>query len=390
MSGEISLGAGARATLTSLNSIQSQANILQRRLATGKRVGSPLDNPAAYFLAESLTSRATQLDSLTASMESAQSTMSAASAGIEAIQSLLTSARSLANQALLSTVSTVTVTGNYSGTLTSGAQIASASGSATRFRAGDVVTVSDGTTTATYTAVNGDTVQTFLDTVNNTANLKIDASLNSDGQIEFVSTEAVNITIGATLNGAGGATLSSVIGLTAATTSYTATATRTNLAAQFDSLRTQIDQAAQDSGFNGINLLAGSSLTITFNETGSSQMTVTGSSITSTDLSLAASANDWQNDSDVNAALDAITDAIDSLEATTATFTSMATVITARSDFNAAMIDTLNTGADLLTANDSDEDSAMLLALQTRQKIAASALALVQDSQASVLKLFGY
>ena len=390
MSVEISLGAGARATLASLNSIQSQANVLQMRLATGKRVNSPLDNPAAFFLAQSLTSRATQLDSLTADMEAAQSTVSAASAGIAAIQSLLSSARSLANQALLSTVSIATVTGNYSGTLTTGSQIASAAGSATRFRAGDVVTVSDGTTTATYTAVNGDTVQTFLDNVNNTANLKIDASLNANGDITFVSTEAVNITIGATMNGAGGATLSSVIGHTAGTTSYTANATRTNLAAQFDSLRTQIDQAAQDAGFNGINLLAGSSLTLTFNETGSSQMTVAGSTITSANLSLSASANSWQNDSDVNAALSAISDAIDSLEVTTATFSSMATVVSARSEFNSTMIDTLNTGADLLTENDSNEDSAMLLALQTRQQIAATALALVQDSQATALKLFGY
>ena len=390
MSVEISLGAGARATLASLNSIQSQANVLQRRLATGKRVGSPLDNPAAFFLAQSLTSRATQLDSLTTDMEAAQSTMSAASAGIVAIQSLLTSARSLANQALLSTVSTATVSGNYSGTLTTASQIASTSGSSTRFRAGDVVTVSDGTTTATYTAVNADTVQTFLDAINNTANLKIDASLNANGDIDFVSTEAVNITIGATLNGAGGATLSTVIGHSAGTTSYTANATRTNLAAQFNSLRTQIDQAAQDAGFNGINLLAGSSLTVTFNETGSSQMTVVGSTITSANLSLSASTNNWQNDSNINAALSAIESAIDSLEATTATFSSMATVISARSDFNSAMIDTLNTGADLLTANDSDEDGAMLLALQTRQQIAATALAMVHDSQASALKLFGY
>jgi flagellin len=390
MSVEISLGAGARATLASLKSIQSQADVLQRRLATGKRVGSPLDNPTAFFLAQSLTSRATQLDSLTSDMEAAQSTVSAASAGIEAIQSLLTSARSLANQALLSTVSTATVAGNYSGTLTTGSQIASTSGSSTRFRAGDVVTVSDGTTTATYTAVNGDTVQTFLDAINNTANLKIDASLNANGDIDFVSTEAVNITIGATINGAGGATLSSVIGHTAGTTTYTANATRTSLAAQFNSLRTQIDQAAQDAGFNGINLLAGSSLTVTFNETASSQMTVAGSTITSANLSLSASANNWQNDSNVNAALDAISSAIDSLEATTATFSSMAAVISARSEFNSAMIDTLNTGADLLTANDSNEDSAMLLALQTRQQIAATALAMVQDSQSTALKLFGY
>ena len=282
------------------------------------------------------------------------------------------------------------MTGNYSGTLTLSSQIASTSGSSTRFRAGDVVTVSDGTTTATYTAVNGDTVEDLLDTVNNTANLKIDASLNSNGDIEFTSTEAVNITIGATMNGAGGATLSSVIGHSAGTTTYTANATRTNLAAQFNSLRTQIDQAAQDAGFNGVNLLTGSSLSLTFNENGSSQMTVAGSTITSANLSVSASANSWQNDSDVNAALTAISNAIDSLEATTATFSSMAAVISARSEFNSTMIDTLNTGADLLTENDPNEDSAMLLALQARQQIAATTLALVQDSQATALKLFGY
>jgi len=38
------------------------------------------------------------------------------------------------------------------------------------------VTVSDGTTTATYTAANGDTSQTLLNAVNNTANLKVTAS----------------------------------------------------------------------------------------------------------------------------------------------------------------------------------------------------------------------
>ena len=60
------------------------------------------------------------------------------------------------------------------------------------------------------------------------------------------------------------------------------------------------------------------------------------------------------------------------------------------SEFNSEMINTLNTGADLLTENDPNEDSAMLLALQTRQQIAATTLALVQDSQATALKLFGY
>ena len=41
------------------------------------------------------------------------------------------------------------------------------------------------------------------------------------------------------------------------------------MSTQFDSLLTQIGQLAGDSGFNGINLLAGDTLTVTLNETGS-------------------------------------------------------------------------------------------------------------------------
>jgi hypothetical protein len=52
------------------------------------------------------------------------------------------------------------------------------------------------------------------------------------------------------------------------------------------------------------------------------------------------------------------------------------------------MIDTLNTGATNLTASDSNEDGAMLLALQTRQQLAITALSLVQNGQSSVLRLF--
>src|SRR5437879_2674642 len=41
---------------------------------------------------------------------------------------------------------------------------------------------------------------------------------------------------------------------------------RAGLAAQFDSIRTQIDQLATDAGFNGTNLLNGDTLTVTLNE----------------------------------------------------------------------------------------------------------------------------
>src|SRR5690242_13919653 len=82
--------------------------------------------------------------------------------GITTIRSLIASAQSVANQALQSASTLVTITGTNGTALTTGTTIATTAGSSTTFKAGDVVTVSDGTTTATYTAANNDTVQTFL------------------------------------------------------------------------------------------------------------------------------------------------------------------------------------------------------------------------------------
>jgi len=384
---DVSLSAASRTALLALTGIQSDMGKLQLRLATGKRVNSPVDDPNAYFLSKSLSARAATLGALSSKISTGKSTIDAANNGLATIQNLLSAARSIANQALQQTQTLAAVTATNSSALTTNSQIASTAGSATEFKAGDTLTVSDGTTTATYTAADGDTVQDVLDAVNNTSGLKVTASLNSSGQIKFTATSNVNITIGGAETGAG--TLSSVLGLTAGTTNYSTNTIRQNLAAQFDSLRTQIDQAAQDAGLNGTNLLTDGSLSVDFNEDGTSSLTITGVSAKSADLGLAASSNTWQLDTNINASLDQIETAIDSLQSYTATFGSMAAIMQARSDFNNSMITTLNSGADTLVASDVNEDSAMLLALQTRQQIATAALSFTQGANTAALKLFG-
>ena len=66
--------------------------------------------------------------------------------------------------------------------------------------------------------------------------------------------------------------------------------TRASLAKQFNDLRDQIDQLAADSGYNGKNFLQADTLKVLFNETGSSQLTVTGFNGDSTGLGIAAAA----------------------------------------------------------------------------------------------------
>ena len=372
-----------------LSTIQSQMETIQERLATGKRVNSPLDDPNAFFTASALSSRADQLSALADTLKTAQSTVTAAGDGLNTIQSLLSEAQTIANEALQSagTVAPV-VTGTLSG-LTTASVIASTGGSGTKFKAGDTVTVSDGTTTATYTAANNDTVQTFLSAVNNTSGLKVVASVNASGQIQLTATSNVTLTIGGTVNGAGGGSLSSILGLTAGATAPGANTTlRQSLASQFDAIRGQIDQAAGDASYSGTNLLTGSSLSVKLNETGSSTLTVAGGSVTSTGLGLVASTNGWQTNADINTALTNINNAIATVQATSASLGASGSILQTRLDFNKAMSDTLNSGATDLTASDGNADSALLLALQTRQQLAETTLSVAHGAYASALQLF--
>jgi flagellin len=384
---DVILSSAARASVIALQNIASLMQVSQKRIATGRRVNVPSDDPAAFFTASALSSRAVALNSVLDNITTAQSTVDAANQGITTIRSLIASAQSVANQALQSASTLVTITGTNGTALTTGTTIATTAGSSTTFKAGDVVTVSDGTTTATYTAANNDTVQTFLDAVNNTANLKVTASLNSSGQIQLTASDTVNVTLGATLGGSG--TLSGVLSLNTGTTNFVANSTRQALATQFNSLLTQIDQAAQDADFNGTNLLTGGTLSVNFNETGSSKLTISGTTLTCSGLGIAASTSQFQTDASINTALTNLSNALTTLQSQSSVLGSQTAIVQARSDFTKAMVNTLNEGADTLVAADTNAESATLLALQTRQQIAVTSLSLSQGADSTVLRLFG-
>ncbi len=71
----------------------------QNRLATGKKVNSALDNPTNFFTSQSLSNRASDLNSLLDSIGQAQKTLEAADKGITSLTKLVESAKSIAKQA---------------------------------------------------------------------------------------------------------------------------------------------------------------------------------------------------------------------------------------------------------------------------------------------------
>jgi flagellin len=165
--------------------------------------------------------------------------------------------------------------------------------------------------------------------------------------------------------------------------------TRATLAGQFDALRTQIDQLAKDASFNGINLLNGDNLTVNFNEKNTSSVTISGvTDTTAGALAVPASGNAWVANADINTSLTAIATATTTLRSQAATFGSNLTVIQARQDFTKSLINTLQVGADNLTLADTNQEAANLTALQTRQQISTTALALANQQNNAVLRLF--
>jgi len=171
------------------------------------------------------------------------------------------------------------------------------------------------------------------------------------------------------------------------------TSERSLLAVQFNELLGQIDDLANDASFNGTNLIQATpdNLEVDFNEDGSSALTITGlDSTSSTDgLSITAAANNFSGTSDITSAISELNAALTELRTNAATLGSNNTVLQTRLDFTDELSNTLEGGAGKLTLADLNEESANLLALQTRQQLGLNSLALAAQSERAILSLFG-
>jgi flagellin-like hook-associated protein FlgL len=348
----------------------------QNRLATGKKVNSANDNPAVFFAASALSNRAADLNSVFDGIAAASKILKSANDSLSALTSLVTSAQSTARSALASTATTARTTGSVSG-LTGASSFAVV--------AARTITVNDGATTATITSAGAVTTQQILDGVNNTAGLKVRASLTADGKIQLEATTANPITIAGTATAPELLQFGLTAGVTAAGTLNTA---RSAFATQFDSIRGQIDQLSADATFNGTNLLNGGSLKVNFNEKSTSSLSVAGVTDTSAGLGIVASAGTFQTDKDINDALTNLSNSLNTLRAQASVFASNTDIVTTRQDFTKSLISALNAASDSLTAADTNEEGANLLALQTRQSLSATALTMASQSDQSVLRLF--
>jgi len=165
---------------------------------------------------------------------------------------------------------------------------------------------------------------------------------------------------------------------------------RADMASQFTELAAQLKNImGKDANYKGTNLLAAdNNLTIQFNEDNSSNITINGVDTTTNEYSPDDAGNNWATDGDVTAALSQVTAAIKNLDTISVKFASFSTFIQTRMDFTTNIININKDGADKLTGADINEESANLLALQTRNQLATKSLSISNQSSQNILSLF--
>jgi flagellin len=281
-------------------------------------------------------------------------------------------------------------------------------GTATTFTAGRAAAAGSlSGKTLTFTSFNGGAAVnvTFGDGTNGTVKTldqlnaallanNLNATVDSAGKLTISATnDYASSTLGSTTAGGTiGGTLTSAITFTTATAPVvdaSAQAVRSNLVNQFNGILSQITTTSQDASFNGVNLLGGDQLKLTFNETGKSTLNITGVTFNAAGLGLAnlTSGVDFIDNSATAKVVSNLSSASTLLRTQASALGSNLSIVQIRQDFSKNLINVLQTGSSNLTLADTNEEAANSQALSTRQSIAVSALSLANQSQQSVLQL---
>ncbi|MEH2478859.1 flagellin [Nitrobacteraceae bacterium AZCC 2146] len=220
------------------------------------------------------------------------------------------------------------------------------------------------------------------------------ATVDANGVLTIAaSNDYASTTIGSAVSGGTiGGTLTSALSFTTAQAPVqdaAAQTTRANLVSQFNNVLEQINTTSKDSSFNGVNLLGGDTLKLTFNETGKSTLNIQGVNFNSAGLGLSSltSGTDFIDNASTNKVLSTLTTAASTLRSQASALGSNLSIVQLRQDFSKNLINVLQTGASNLTLADTNEEAANSQALSTRQSIAVSALSLANQSQQGVLQL---
>lgn len=413
---DISLTASMRTNLLSLQNTQSLMDTTQERLSTGLKVNSAIDNASSYYTAQSLNNRASDLSALLDSMGQGIQTIQAANEGIEAITEFVEQAKAIANSArdAASKTDVKTLNAKFSDLTTPQTPKTSATTALTleiKKVNGDKVEAlgssdeHDKAVTAALTKLNealtkiGGKNATEFKTAAEAAMKAftgtvledvMEFSISADGKVSLTAKAGYQIAAKGAGEFAGQGDKAADTGLAGdtATPPVNVNTDRQKYAEQFNEIMRQIDKLAKDSGYKGINLLQMNTLTVIFNEDRSSQIEVKGVDASSGGLMLHEAVNNWQTNENIDKSITEAENAISKLRIMASDYGNYYSIVQNRQDFTKNLINVLTEGADNLTLADMNEESANMLALQTRQQLAINSLSLASQAAQGVLQLF--
>lgn len=448
---DISLTTGIRANLLSLQRTTSLIEETQFKLSTGRKVNSVLDDPVSFFKSQGLSFRASDLSARKDGIVQGLQTIQAATTGIDGILDLVKSAQAKATQAkeldlthayaLTATVTQAIASGNFDNTAwfdDNGFTQVALTSSENRdvflenFGSYELKISSDTAGTATFMTfiLSGNeksisgivTYQQVADALGKTdaisttddmAEFTVDDVLSAlSAEVEYLTFEydaagegikiyssdsdvVLKSLSSAALSG-GGIALEQITGLLPGGTfeEEDLTDELRQLSNDYNAILDQIDSLAQDASYQGVNLLNDSALsnklTVYFNEDLSedSKLDVQGVDVTSSGLSLYKA--DWVNTTTdgIDKSISQTNDAQAELRQASGSFGTSASVLNIRNEFTESLVNTLKTGSGELVNADANEESANMLALQTRQQLGTISLSIANQSEQSILRLF--
>ncbi len=361
---EVTLSAGIRSNLSSLQKTSLQMTDIQERLATGRKVNNAVDNPTNFFAAANLNDRASQLGARLDGMGQAVSSLQTADNTVTAMRSIISAMKGVADSAL------ATPDSNDRSNL--GKQFNEL-----------LVQLKDLASDASYGG-NNLLVSTQADrTAGGTETLTV--QFNERFDVSTLSIRGVNI---ATATGAGtsgfaiddNGELSKASYINGARTIGAATtASAQSYAITLNTTSSNIAQSGTGPGNQSVVGIRSADITGT--ASASETALGTGSTLSFVDEKT-YQANLKQMVTDI--------EYFDQgLVSTSKALAQNINIVSIRQEFTTDLINTLEQGSDKLTLADLNEEGANLLALQTAQQLGIQSLSLASQANQGVLSILG-
>ncbi len=396
---DIKLTASMRTNLLSLQKTQSLMDTTQERLSSGLKVNSAIDNPSSYYTSRSLSNRANDLSALLDSMGQGIQTIKAANEGIESITNFVAQAKALVNTALdtkdtdsidasskqfdevLKQIKTLAKDSSYKGV---------------NLLTGDNLTVkfNENAQDRSFLDVQGKTV--FEDMAIDTSEGKwlttetVTAATEFDPKASITKDQVVKVTDAdgnVKIYKANADITYTAPTAPAAGDAWEAAADGTGSLGKYADVSPESIKAGdvyEDAGGNFFKAKIDMG-DIANPPAGFTEITdpdavkayTDGGDVTTFDVDA------------MNTSLLQVEAAINYLRDVASEFGNNFSILQNREEFTNNIINVLEEGSDKLTLADMNEESANMLALQTRQQLAINSLSLASQASQSVLKLFG-